>query len=123
MRAGNYSFDFSSAPTNWVAVDSTYGLGTNSYAASYVTQAESTPRAIAVYNNSTWGTNYTYSVKLNSDYEGGDHTEPGSGNRVGVVFNYVDANNYYELSADDLEVLDYVPCATFPCGPPTHVPD
>jgi hypothetical protein len=91
--AGNYTQNFSSTPAGWINVNDTFALGTGTYAGAYVTQATTgqPERAIAVYNTNTWGTNFTYSAKLDSDFEG-------DGNRVGIIFNYVDSSNYYELS-------------------------
>jgi hypothetical protein len=99
VAAGNYVQNFTTLPSNWSNVNDRFALGTGSYAGAYVTQATTNqpPRAIAVYDGTTWGTNFTYSAKLNSDSEGGNAVV-GGGNRVGITFNYVDSQNYYELS-------------------------
>jgi hypothetical protein len=60
-------------------------------------------------------------VIFNYTFTGSEHL-PTKPNRVKLTPGYLNAINV-DVWADDLEVLDYVPCATFPCGPPTHVPD
>jgi len=93
LAAGNYTQNFTATPSGWSNVNDTFAVGTGTFAGTYVTTATTGQpyHAIAVYDGSTWGTNFTYSVKLNSDFES-------VGNRVGIVFNYVDSQNYYDLS-------------------------
>jgi hypothetical protein len=88
--SGSYTQNFSSTPTGWQSFDETF-VATGGYYATTTPDPNQPRRAIAVYNNNTWGTNYTYSVKLYSDYES-------DGNRVGIIFNFVDVENYYEMS-------------------------
>jgi hypothetical protein len=97
FAAGSYTQDFSAPPSSWVVFDDSASV-TESFVASggYYTNtmgggASAPFRSVAYYNGTTWDTNYTYTVKLNSDYES-------SGNRVGVVFNLQDSGNYYEMS-------------------------
>lgn len=49
-------------------------------------------------------------------------TEPTASNpprEMKMTPGYLNVENMQILS-DDVEVLDQIPCATFPCGPPTH---
>jgi len=87
--AGNYSQNFSTTPTNWTNVNDTFAVVSGSY--NTQSTANQPERAIAVYSGTTWGTNYTYSAKLNSDFES-------DGNRVGIIFSYTDPSNFYDMS-------------------------
>lgn len=85
--AGSYSENFDDGQAqNWSTVGGAWTV-TGGYYTNNVSQIE---RTIAVYNGTTWQTGYTYSVKVFSDWEA-------SGNQVGVVYNYKDASNYYEV--------------------------
>ena len=74
FAAGNYSENFDDGlAQGWTTVNDTFAV-TNAY---YANTGTTYPqRSIAVYNGTTWNTDYTYNVKLNSDYEA-------DGNRVG----------------------------------------
>ena len=95
--AATYTQDFSAAPSSWTVFDDS-SLVTESFIVSggaYTnTQGagmNAPYRSVAYYNGATWSTNYTFTAKLNSDYES-------DGNRVGVVWNLQDSSNYYEVS-------------------------
>ena len=47
---------------------------------------------------------------------------PAIPNRVKFTPGYMNTTNL-EVQVDDLEVYSAPPCGSFPCGPPTHVPD
>jgi hypothetical protein len=89
--AGNYSQNFSSAPANWSSINDTFVATGGYYANNGGVGTGSPERSIAYYNGTTWSTDYVYTVKLWSDYEA-------NGNRVGIIFNLVDSDNYYEMS-------------------------
>jgi hypothetical protein len=42
--------------------------------------------------------------------------------QVKLTPGYMNRTNV-KVQVDDLEVLDHIPCAEVPCGPPTHVAD
>ena len=87
--AGNYSESFNTTPTNWANVHDTFAVVNGAYNSQ--STAKQPERALAVYTGTTWSTNYTYSAKLNSDFEG-------DGNRVGIIFSYTDESNFYDMS-------------------------
>src|SRR3569833_630655 len=92
--AGSYSQNFDAIPTNgtppsWANVHDTFAVANAVYNSQ--STANQPERAIAVYTGATWSTNYTYSARLNSDYES-------DGNRVGIIFSYTDESNFYDLS-------------------------
>jgi hypothetical protein len=88
FAAGSYNESFDSdPPASWVeSVDAW------SATSGYYTNATTAPfRAIAYFSERRWTTDFTYSLRMYSDLAGtGNH-------RVGVVFNYVDDMNYYEV--------------------------
>lgn len=86
--AGAYAQSFDSdPPLDWVEAEDTWSA-TNGYYANANTQPF---RAIAYFGDRRWGTDFTYSLRMYSDLQGtGNH-------KVGVVFNYVDELNYYEV--------------------------
>ena len=91
--AGNYTQNFTTTPASWQNYNDTFAVNAEGR---YVTQSPGgnppqPPRAIAVYDGTTWSTNYTYTAELNSDFES-------DGNRVGIIFNFVDINHYAEMS-------------------------
>ncbi|SDW48364.1 fibronectin type III domain-containing protein [Paenibacillus sp. CF384] len=71
---------------NWTADSASWSATAGAYK-----QTSSTSYQKAIYNGATWNSTYTYSVKLYSAYGS-------SSNKYGVIYNYVDANNYYELT-------------------------
>jgi hypothetical protein len=81
-----YSQDFSSNASGWSTVSGTWGLASGVYGST----AGAVDTAIATYQGATWHTGFTLSARLRNQYND-------DGNRVGLVFNYVDANNYYEV--------------------------
>lgn len=87
FAAGNYSetFDDNQAQ-GWSAIGGSW-VAANGYYANSVDQVSAT---IATYGGDTWNTGFTYKARLYSDY-------PASGNKVGVVFGYQDADSYYEV--------------------------
>ncbi len=95
--AATYTQDFSAAPSSWTvfddstAVTDTFIVSSGAYTNTQGAGMTAPFRSVAYYNGATWNTNYTYTVKLNSDYEG-------DGNRVGVVWSLQDSGNYYEVS-------------------------
>lgn len=95
FAAGNYSQDFTSSAQNWVAVSGTWQVQNGHYENS--TADAPLLRAIAYYGGNTWATDYTYKASLNADYTGTN-----GANKIGVVFNYTDSNNYYEVLIDML---------------------
>ena len=70
----------------WTTVDTTYSV-TSSY---YTNDNTSFASSFAVYGGKTWATNFTYSVRLYSDFAA-------SGNAMSAVYNYQDGGNYYEV--------------------------
>jgi hypothetical protein len=52
----------------------------------------------------------------------GSDVLPSLPNRVKLTPGYLNAENV-EIQVDDLEVLAEMPCASFPCGAPTHIVD
>jgi hypothetical protein len=57
-------------------------------------------RAIAYFGDRRWTTDFTYSLRMYSDLRGtGNH-------KVGVVFNYVDAQNFYEVAINMLGAVE-----------------
>jgi hypothetical protein len=83
--AGYYAESFgSSPPADWVAATDTWSA-TNGY----YTNGNSGELAMAYYSARRWTTDFTYSLRMNSDLQGNGER------RVGVVFNVVDQNNYY----------------------------
>lgn len=95
--AGAYAEPFDSdPPAGWVeAVDP--WTATNGY---YVNTNTAPYRAIAFFGDRRWQTDFTYSLRMYSDLGG---TE---GHRVGVVFNYVDDMNYYDVSISMLGTVE-----------------
>src|SRR3954470_24677737 len=80
--AGAYleTFD-TNPPLDWVAAEDTWNV-TSGY---YMNSSTTTPfRAIAYFGDRRWATDFTYSLRMNSDF--GDTTS----HKVGVVFNFVD---------------------------------
>lgn len=67
---------------DWTPVTGTWSETGGAYA-----QTENIPSAISVYNGGTWTTDYTVSAQLFNDWTG-------TGNRVGLVYNYVNSSNY-----------------------------
>src|SRR5678809_505358 len=91
--AGSYLETFDSdPPANWVAAEDTW-----SATSGYYTNATTAPfRAIAYFSDRRWATDFTYSLRMYSDL--GTTTS----HKVGVVFNFVDEMNYFEVSIDML---------------------
>src|SRR5688572_27797995 len=85
---GYYSQSFDSNPPGWVAVGDSWNATSGYYA-----NATTAPfRAIAYYGDRRWDTGFTYSLRMYSDLRGtGNH-------KVGVVFNYVNDQNYHEVT-------------------------
>jgi len=79
------NFDDDSAQ-GWSSINGAWNA-TGGY---YANVNYNTAATIAVYNNTLWNTNYTYSSSLYSTWES-------PGNAVGVIYNYQDANDYYEV--------------------------
>jgi len=87
--AGSYSQSFDSdPPAAWVEAEDAWSATSGYYA-----NATTAPfRAIAYFGERRWTTDFTYSLRMYSDLRGtGNH-------KVGAVFNYVDALNYYEVT-------------------------
>jgi hypothetical protein len=91
--AGSYEQSFDSDPPPfWVEAVDTWSA-TNGY---YANAATEPFRAIAYFGDRRWTTDFTYSLRMYSDLQGtGNH-------KVGVVFNYVDAQNYFEVAINML---------------------
>jgi hypothetical protein len=90
FAAGSYAQSFDSSPPGWVMAEDTWSA-TSGYYANTNTQPF---RAIAFFGDRRWTTDFTYSLRMFSDLRGtGNH-------KVGVVFNYVDELNYYEVAID-----------------------
>lgn len=87
--AGSYLQTFDSdPPANWIAAEDTW-----SATSGYYTNATTAPfRAIAYFGDRRWSTDFTYSLRMYSDL--GDTAS----HKVGVVFNFVDEMNYFEVS-------------------------
>jgi hypothetical protein len=91
--ASNYSENFDDGAQNWSTVSS--WAVTSQY---YRNTVDSANPAIAFYNGDTWTSNFTYNARMHSEY--GNPTAPG--NKVGAVFNYTDASNYYRVTVNVL---------------------
>jgi len=91
--AGSYAQSFDSdPPPDWVEAVDTWSA-TNGY---YVNATTQPFRAIAYFGDRRWTTDFTYSLRMYSDLAGtGNH-------KVGVVFNYVDELNYFEVAINML---------------------
>jgi hypothetical protein len=85
--AGSYSEDFDdNQAQNWSTVNNTF-TATGGY---YKNNEGGFETILSVYDGDTWNTDFTYSASL--------YTVHGAtGNRVGIVFNYQDSSNFYEL--------------------------
>jgi hypothetical protein len=92
----NYSQDFSSNASGWMTTAGSWRVANGYYENSANEDDAPLFRSIAYYNGTTWTTDYTYKASLNADYGGN------GSNKIGVVFNYVDTNNYYEVLIDML---------------------
>jgi hypothetical protein len=95
-RFDNFSIQLSTTYTEnfndnqaqgWTTSGSTFVAAGGYYAPS----VDSANPSIAVYGGATVTTNYTYRLRMRSNYGA-------SGNKLGAVFSYVDSNNFYELS-------------------------
>jgi hypothetical protein len=86
VAAGRYSEDFSDAQAQgWSASGSTFSFVSGDY------RNDTAPASvISVYDNDTWNTDFVYHARVFSDFGA-------SGNAVGVVYNYQDSNNYYQV--------------------------
>ena len=92
--AGSYAESFdSNPPLNWVAAEDTWNA-TSGY---YVNTNTAPFRAIAYFGDRRWATDFTYSLRMYSDLG-----TTSSSHKVGVVFNFVDEMNYFEVSIDML---------------------
>ena len=92
--AGAYAESFdTNPPLNWVAAEDTWNA-TNGY---YVNSNTAPFRAIAYFGDRRWATDFTYSLQMYSDLG-----TTSTSHKVGVVFNFVDEMNYYEVSIDML---------------------
>jgi len=72
-------------PPGWTTVSGTWSVGGGVYRSSAINFAD-----IAVFNDGAWKTNFSYKVRIVNTY-GAD------GNQAGVVYNFQDASNYYEV--------------------------
>jgi hypothetical protein len=96
-QAQTYSenFDNGTAP-GWSIVSDTWALSGGTY------NKTGTNLGFSVYNDATWGTTlaagYSFKVRLRSS--GGS-----SGNIAGVVYNYINANNNYEVSLNNIGTI------------------
>jgi hypothetical protein len=92
LAASNYSQNFDANSTGWSVVSGDWARtlisGTNYSFDVTTTPAPASP--LALYNDDTWTSDFTYEVKIMP-------WGTGSGNKCGLRFNYVDASNYYEL--------------------------
>ena len=93
--ASHYAEDFSSGQANGWTSSTPWSAATHDYRNS----VDNLDAVIAVYGGDTWTTDYTYNLRMLSQY-GGDPSK--YGNRVGVVFNYVDDQTYYRLLINTL---------------------
>lgn len=77
---------------NWtVHSGSSWAVSSNSY---YHNKASPTDAVgLALYDAATWTTNYVFSARLRSDLA----STPATIRKVGLVFNYIDASNYYTV--------------------------
>jgi hypothetical protein len=92
--AGSYAQAFDSNPApGWAAAGDTW----NATDGHYVNTNTAPFRAIAYFADRRWATDFTYSLRMNSDLG-----TTSSSHKVGVVFNFVDEMNYYEVSIDML---------------------
>ena len=84
-ETANYSETFASGATGWAAASGTWGASGGTYNSAAVGAADR-----ALYGGATWSSNYTLHADLLNPYNG-------AANRVGLIYNYVDANNYYQV--------------------------
>ncbi len=87
FAAGNYTQNFTAAPSGWNVINGAWSVTSGDYRNS---ANVTTPPTVAYYNSNTWTTNYTYKVKAYSEW-------PGTGNQVGLVFGLTDATHYFEV--------------------------
>jgi hypothetical protein len=97
--ASNYTQNFSGSALGWAKSDPsqtwTVTAGNFYENRDAATVVPVPAKVISYYNNDTWNTNYTYSLRMMGDWGA-------SGNVVGAVFNYQDVNNFYEVSFGSL---------------------
>ncbi|MGH7957067.1 MAG: choice-of-anchor D domain-containing protein, partial [Opitutaceae bacterium] len=86
LAASNYSQNFDANSTGWGTVSGTWTRSGGTYNSSNTPS----PGALTTYNNDTWTSDYTYTVSVLSTFAN-------SGNKVGLVYNYVDSSNYGEV--------------------------
>jgi hypothetical protein len=96
-RAQTYSENFDNGTAaGWSIISDTWALSGGTY------NKTGTNLGFSVYNGATWSTTpaagYSFKVRLRSS--GGS-----SGNIAGVVYNYIDANNHYDVSLNNIGTI------------------
>ena len=82
-----YFEDFNAGTAaGWSPVAGTWSLTGGVYAETAILAS-----GITLYGSSTWSTNYTYTASVFNQFTA-------SGNKAGLIYNYVDANNYYYIT-------------------------
>jgi hypothetical protein len=114
LAAGNYAVNFDNGQAqNW-----TNPSGAWTFVDGYYRNSSSGVLADnAIYTGTTWGGNYTITARLHSEF--GSPTAPG--NRVGIVFGYVDSSHYFRLVVNTLGAVE-VQRANGGNGDPAPVP-
>ncbi len=96
-QAQTYTENFDSGTAaGWSVVSDTWALSGGTY------NKTGTNLGFSVYNGATWGTTSAagYSFKVRLRGSGG-----ASGNISGVVYNYIDANNHYDVSMNNVGTI------------------
>ncbi|HEV7608244.1 MAG TPA: hypothetical protein VGO61_12955 [Steroidobacteraceae bacterium] len=94
FSAGNYTQGFASTPTDWTPVNGGWSASGGSFRNQQLFPGPGSGEpTIAFLNSRSWQTNYTYSVKVLSEY-------PAAANKVGLVFGYTDPTHYYRVLVD-----------------------
>lgn len=98
--ANNYTQTFTGTAPGWLAsgAGQTWTVTAGNFYENRDAEAAvptSVPKVISYYDNDTWNTNYTYSLRMMGDWGA-------VGNLVGAVFNYQNATNFYEVSFGSL---------------------
>jgi len=83
--------------TGWSGTQGTWSASSPYYVETAYNTA--TGESTAIYGTSTWNTNYTYSASVYTLWNA-------PANDVGVIFNYVDANNYYDVLVSATGVVE-----------------
>jgi hypothetical protein len=91
--AASYDQEFdNAAPTSWI-LGSGWSVQGTPEAGRYLGAPVTSSPTYSTYSGATWSTNYAYTVRLRT-------TGPATA-RVGAVFNYQNASNFYEVTVNE----------------------